>query len=141
MYLIGLIRHVPINGGVIIMPIVDMRFENGIFFAREYGQIEEGDAQLWADTLRSYAQASPAPIVVLVDAREVTAVTRAAGEVFAQATQTPNVRVSAVAAGSAVMAQVSRNITLHAKRNSSYIFMDFDEALNFAKEQAARIDG
>lgn len=121
------------------MPISNMYFKDGIFFAKESGIVNEADAREWVAELKRYAQESPVPIIALVDALEVTAITRTAEQVFAEGSKTANVRLSSVAAGSAMMAQVSRNISLRAKRGSSYIFMKMEEARRFAEEQASLI--
>ena len=78
------------------MPIIDIQFENGVFFAREVDYITADDAHNWARALGHYAAANPMPIVALVDAREVTAISNDARRVFAMASETSNVRVAVV---------------------------------------------
>ena len=88
------------------MPITDVQFDNGIFFAREVDYITGDDAHNWARVLGHYAANSPMPIVAMVDAREVTAISNDARRVFAMASETSNVRAAVV-----VVNQINRLAT------------------------------
>jgi hypothetical protein len=119
------------------MPILDVQFENGIFFAREVDYITEDDAHNWARALGHYAAASSKPIVALIDAREVTAISNDARRVFAMASETSNVAVAAV-----VVNQVNRLATQQSritallsavrKTHDTYFFESLAEAEEFA---------
>ncbi len=121
------------------MPIVDIQFENGIFFAREMDYITGDDAHHWARTLGHYAAASPMPIVALVDAREVTAISNDARRVFAKASETSNIRAAVV-----VVNQINRLATQQSritallsavrKTHDTYFFESLVEAEEFIRQ-------
>jgi hypothetical protein len=118
------------------MPIHDMHFANGIFFAREVGHINRADAELWLQQVRRYTAESPTPIVALIDAREVTHVAVQARRLFVIASKLPNFRVTAIAAKSVGNMQTSRIIGMMAERDHTHVFETFEEAYHFAVEQA-----
>jgi predicted alpha/beta hydrolase family esterase len=115
------------------MPVQDTSFENRIFFAREVGNIDQADAEAWTMALRRHAQASPQPIVALVDALSVTSVTAAARKIFAQASQTPNLLLVAVATKDLPVTQTARVIGLMGKRGATHVFASLEEAREFAQ--------
>ncbi|HLV37343.1 MAG TPA: hypothetical protein VKY59_19645 [Spirillospora sp.] len=122
------------------MPVVDLRFEDGIFFAREADYISGDDARVWARHLADYAASSPTPIVALVDAREVTAISNEARRVFALASETPNVRVAAVAVNSSnrlatQQARITALLSAVRKSHDTHFFDSLEEAQQFAREQ------
>ncbi len=124
------------------MPITDMHFAHGIFSAQEQGQISAEDALLWVEELRACAAASPLPIVILIDARELTFISTAAQKIFTKAAETPNVKVAAVATGNPVATQLSRIVGLLSRvrqTHDTYVFQTLDEAKQFAQAQARDI--
>ncbi len=118
------------------MPITDMEFKDGIFFCREIGQIEREDAELWAEKVREHAEASPHPIVALVDATEATYITAAAREVFARASAIPGLHAGVVAAKDFRVAQNSRLTALLAVKRHTLIFSNLAEARERAEQLA-----
>ncbi len=121
------------------MPICDMRFETGIFFAKEIGQIYGEEALAWTEELQRYAAQSPVPIVVLIDARELTFISTAAQRIFTKAAETPNVKVAAVATGTPLATQLSRIVGLLSRvrqTHDTHIFNTLEEATQFAQSQA-----
>jgi len=119
------------------MPIADFAFENGIFYCREYGAISRQDAKKWADYARLSAAASPTPLVVLIDATEVTSISVDARKVFAKASHIPNMSISAVAAGTAAASREARLTASIAADPHVYIFPTIEEAQAFAEEKAS----
>lgn len=119
------------------MPITEMSFYDGIFYAREEGVITDVDAQAWADAMQAWAETSPTPIVGLVDARGVTSVTRNAGVILAAASRHPNLFLSAVATDDPRLALTSQTIGAQGKRGGTHIFNSIDEARVFAYEQVS----
>lgn len=118
------------------MPIIDLQFENGIFFAREVDYITGDDAHNWARALGHYAAAYAIPIVALVDAREVTAISNDARRVFAMASETANVRAAVVVVnqGNRLATQQSRITALLSavrKTHDTYFFESLAEAEEF----------
>lgn len=118
------------------MPITDIQFDNGVFFAREVDYITEDDAHNWARALGHYAAVSPKPIVALVDAREVTAISNDARRVFAMASEISNVRVAVVIVnpGNRLATQQSRITALLStvrKTHDTYFFESVTDAEEF----------
>ncbi|MBZ0296327.1 MAG: hypothetical protein K8L99_27450 [Anaerolineae bacterium] len=118
------------------MPIADMHFENGIFFAREVGVVNSDDARLWSEALYNCSRSSHQPIVVLVDALKATTISAEARRIFARASETPNVRIAAVATNNIRVTQQSRIAALLGTiRNSheTHFFTTLEEAEQFAR--------
>jgi hypothetical protein len=120
------------------MPITDMHFKDGIFYAREYGRIEKDDARGWADAVARHASESKAPIVALVDAMEVDYISLEARQVFVRASTIPNLKCAAVAARNLVTAGSARVIAIMAEDNHTHIFPSLEAASAFARKQAER---
>ena len=121
------------------MPITNLCFENGIFSAKESGQISGEDALLWVEALRACAEASTALIVILIDARELTFISTAAQKIFTKAAETSNVKVAVVATGNPVATQLSRIVGLLSRvrqTHDTHVFQTLDEATQFARAQA-----
>ncbi len=114
------------------MPITNMRFDNGVFFAREVGDIDLAAAQEWAANLRLYAESYASPIVALVDAMDIGFVHNDARDVFARASRTPNVRMIAVAVASVLAVEASRSIMMRGEPGKTYCFVTLAEARSFA---------
>lgn len=124
------------------MPITDLRFSEGIFFAKESEQITGEDALMWMETLRSCAEESPVPVVILIDARELTFITTAAQKIFTKAAETPNVKVAAVATGTPIATQLSRIVALLSRVRQTHdtlVFQTMEEAVQFARAQAREL--
>lgn len=110
------------------MPIVDMQFKNGIFYAREFGRIDREDAQAWAQQLAEYASHHPTPIIALVDATEVIHITTDARKIFYKASHIPNFLASVVAAQNIASAQAARVLSLMVDENQTHILPTIEEA-------------
>jgi hypothetical protein len=118
------------------MPIQDIRFEDGIFFAREVGKIDRADAEMWLAEMTACAQASPTPIVILVDAREMSLITPDASKVFTRAAEVPNVRVAAIATTTPLATVMSRTVSLMSqvrRTHQTHVFNSLVEAEHFAR--------
>jgi hypothetical protein len=118
------------------MPIRDMRFENGIFYAKQTGMIDDADAQAWVDAMRTYAASSETPIVALVDAREVEFVSAHASLIFVQGSSTPNVKAAAVVTRTTTTTVKARTIGMMSEphhTHETYVFTSLPEAERFAK--------
>jgi hypothetical protein len=116
------------------MPIIDMTFENGVFYAKEVGQVEKSDAETWARALRGYAATSPTPIVAVIDANEVNFVSAAARMIFAEASKTPKLKAICVGARDMMTMQMARVIGLLGERGRTFVFISMDEARKSAFE-------
>ncbi len=118
------------------MPICDMQFDQGIFFAREIGKIDRADAEAWTEALRQCAASSPTPVVILIDAREMTLIAPDASKIFNRAAETPNVRVAAVATSKPLAAVMSRTVAMLSRvgqTHETHIFNTLEEAERFAR--------
>jgi hypothetical protein len=117
-----------------------MHFENGIFYAREVDYVDAADAREWARRLAECAMLSSLPVVALIDARSLTAVSPEARRIFALAAETPNVRVAVVAVNNAnrLASQQSRIISVLSairRTHDTHFFDSLDEATAFARQQ------
>ncbi len=126
------------------MPVVDIQFQNDILFASEIGYVTADDAQEWVEALNQYAQQSPTPISLLVDASQATTICNDARKIFAKASDTPNVRVSAIVVNPANMrgAQHSRITAMLAsirKTHETHFFDSIDEARQFVNQYNGQI--
>ncbi len=114
------------------MPMSHMRFESGLFFAREVGDILVNDAQEWTTQLRAAAESYCSPIVALVDAMDIGFIYADAREVFVRASRTPNVRIIAVAVSSILAVETARGIAMRSEPGKTYTFVTLAEARSFA---------
>jgi hypothetical protein len=118
------------------MPIRDMRFEDGIFYAKQVGLIDETDARTWVDALKAHAAASATPIVALIDARDVEFVSASASLVFVDGSSTPNVKAAAVVTRTTTTTVKARTIGMMSESHhthDTYVFTSLAEAEKFAK--------
>ncbi len=109
------------------MPITDYSFQDRIFFAKETGTITAEDAQEWADKLAEAAQASPLPIVALVDAMQIGSLGSTAARIFERASYTDNL-LAVVVATHAGAALTSRTIGLLGRRGGTIVLATLDAA-------------
>ncbi len=121
------------------MPILDMSFENGMFFAREVGTVDGNDARKWVEALQRCAKVSATPVVILVDALHATTINAEARRIFAQAAETPNVRIAAIACKDLRVTQQSRIAVLMGSVRSTHethFFDTLEEATQFARNHS-----
>lgn len=116
------------------MPIVDMSFKDGIFFAREYGRVDKADAKVWAERLSHHCMISSVPVVAVIDALDVKYISTEARQIFVKASKIPNFKLSAVAAKALVTAQTARIIAMMSEENHFHVFGSLSEAEYFALE-------
>jgi hypothetical protein len=109
------------------MPIIDYRFQDRLFFAKEIGDISAEDAQTWADKLNESAALAGVPIVALVDALDVKNISVRAIDIFAKASYTHHV-IAVVVATNAKVRATSTNIGLLGKRNQTVVFHTLEQA-------------
>lgn len=122
------------------MGVCDLAFENGLFFAREFGHISADDAKHWAESLLHCAKSSPVPIVILIDALQASSISTEARRIFAMASETPNVRVAAIATSNMLVEQQSRMTALMCSvrhSHETHIFRTLVEAEEFAVNHLA----
>jgi hypothetical protein len=118
------------------VPIRDMRFEGGIFYAKQTGLIDEGDARSWVEALQWHASNSLTPIVALVDAREVEFVSHNASHVFVEGSSTPNVKAAVVVTRTTTTTVKARTIGLMSEPRHTHettVFTSMALAEKFAK--------
>lgn len=114
------------------MPITDYQFENRIFFAKESGVISTDDAQTWSDRLKDVLQTSDLPVVVVVDAMDVTLVHNAAKQIFIESASFDNLLTSIVATNRVVTIQ-AKSISMGRKQGRTLIFTSPTIALKEAE--------
>jgi hypothetical protein len=116
------------------MPITNLHFEDGIFFAEEVGNISKEEAEQWVALLTEHARNSPTPIVAVVDALQAGYVTAPARQLFADASFTPNLIAVCVAAQNVVVATAGL-IGMMGEHNRTYVFYSVAEARAYAEER------
>lgn len=114
------------------MPIGNYRFEGRIFSAIEQGILLQEEAEAWEQSLASFAEVAPLPVVALVDAREARNATAGAMVAFVRATRLPNVLavVVVVTERNATVAQV---VARTGEAGKTHLFYDMDEAERFVR--------
>jgi hypothetical protein len=117
------------------MPITQMYFKGGVFFAKEVGRIGREDARSWSETVREYTDSSPTPIAAVVDALEVTFVTSEARQIFVRCSHIPNFAVGAVATQDSAITYTAHVIGAMSERGHSFVFPTVEEAWDFAVEK------
>lgn len=53
------------------MPIHNMSFDDGVFFARQVGYVDQVDGRMWGSALKKWSKTSDTPIVAIVDMQDV----------------------------------------------------------------------
>lgn len=121
------------------MPVTDFHFADGIFYAREYGRLDERDALQWAEQAAHYAHLSPQPIAALVDARELVSMTAAARHVFAQASAIQGLYIGAIVTQNFHIAQSAHFINKLSVDKHTVVFDDMQEAERFLKRKLTHL--
>ena len=115
------------------MPFADMYAEEGIFYAKAIGRIDQNDCDLWVQELRMFAQSSFSPVAAMVDAREVQFISPAARALIADATRIPRVRAIVFAAKAEWLTQVLHEIGKSGERGRTQVFPTPKEAASYAQ--------
>lgn len=123
------------------MPVTDFHFQDGVFYAREQGDVDAGDAQEWADHVLRYASECPHPIAALIDARSVKRINAEARQIFAHATNIPNLSCAVVVTGDFKVVQNARMINMLSDAKHTHIFTTMDEAVRFLTHKLQRFNG
>ena len=118
------------------MPIINIHFEEGVFYCKEVGEITPDDATRWANYAERFAEESPYPIVALIDATECTFVTAKARAIFARASAMPNLAHAAVAVTDFKVKQSVHLIAMMALQKHTQVFDTIEAAAQFAYQQA-----
>jgi hypothetical protein len=92
------------------MPIHKMHFEDGVFASKSVGYLDNVDARMWANALRTHADNSPFPITAVLDVLEVNRICPTVTQILTTALTNPNVRMVVLATGGSISAQKARVI-------------------------------
>lgn len=115
------------------MPIKDCYIEDRIFFAHESGLLTPSDAMVWVSYLEQQPITPDAPVVAIVDAREVTQVTGDAMFVFLQASYCSKLLAVLVVSSVYNMAMAHAFADL-GEEGKTHIFTSYEKALAFAHD-------
>lgn len=124
------------------MPISDIRFEGGIFAARQYGIVEAAEAEAWVASLQQVANASPNPIVIVVDTQGVESITPAASLAFVRGSATPNIKLAVVITHTNAMTVRAQTISMMSERQSTHethVYESPEAAWRFARASVRQI--
>ena len=117
------------------MPITDVRFEDGIFFCKEEGNINKDDALHWVELATHYVrERNGEAVVAVIDAFGVKAVSLDARNIFAQSTNRTGVIAAAIATNQFTTTQTARVIGLTSTERHTYVFRTLEEATDFARQ-------
>ena len=116
------------------MPLGNVEFKDGIMYCTEAGRIDITDARKFERALMRYANISPIPIVVFIDARSVETITQEAIQAFTRTALIPNVKVNVVVTYESII-QTVRHIGLKNRKKNTIIFDDWREAHDYALSQ------
>ncbi len=118
------------------MAVKHLSFEQGILKIHEAGRIGAADAQHFEQLVYEHANANRTPIVVLIDAREVDIITPEANQGFIRAASIANVKLYVVATDGLVITQAANILALRNPRKNTIIFESWEDAVDYAYEQA-----
>ncbi|MEL6270648.1 MAG: hypothetical protein AAFV33_21820 [Chloroflexota bacterium] len=119
------------------MPVIDFTVCENVLSCREVGRVDSEDARTFAGVVAEAAEGSPYPIVVFIDARETEFISPDAANVFVQSAEvTDNVACYVVTTQDLIIKQTSRILGMRNRRGNTHIFDNYEEAIDFAWEQA-----
>jgi hypothetical protein len=117
------------------MPIHKMQFEDGVFAAKSVGYLDNVDARMWANALRTHAENSPFPITAVLDILEVSRICPTVTQILTTALNNPNVRMVVLATGTSISAQKAKIIDQLCQLQSLRIAADVEDARRLAGVQ------
>ncbi|MFW5691473.1 MAG: hypothetical protein ACOCXZ_03125 [Chloroflexota bacterium] len=123
------------------MPIHNMNFESGVFFARQVGYVDDVDARMWGNALKNYAQNADLPVVAVVDMREVDRLVPTVTRVFSGLLSAPNLAGIAIVAGELMGSRNARVLSKLCELENVRVFSTIDEARAFARMQVKPVFG
>lgn len=121
------------------MPITEMTLDGGIFYVREEGEITKEDAVDYTMELISHCEQQPSPIVILIDAMDVTSVSMDARKIFARVTSDQNHDQAYVACGSLNIVQAARVIGLMSKDRKTHVYRSLETARDHATQRVEQL--
>jgi hypothetical protein len=119
------------------MAVIFQSFESGVLIIKESGRVGATDAQAFEQIIDQYATTSPVPIVLLIDAREVSVVTPDASRIFVRTASLPNIKLHVVATKGLVVTQAANILALRNPRKNTVVFEDWQYAVDYAYEHAS----
>ncbi len=115
------------------MPIHNMNFEGGVFFAKQVGYVDDVDARMWMSALKKYANASHSPIVALVDMREVDRLCPTVLRIFTAIQDMGNVIGIALIASEQMNSRNAQVMSKLSVMGGLRVFSTLDEGRSFAR--------
>jgi anti-anti-sigma regulatory factor len=120
------------------MPIHKMQFQDGVFYAKQVGYVDDTDFRMWLTALRKYAKNSDQPIMAVMDISEVDRMAATAPKLLADALSSANVRGLAIAAGGLMSSQMSRVMGAIGEMNGVRVFNAVDDARRYVEGRLAQ---
>lgn len=117
------------------MPIHKMHYDSGVFFAKKVGYIDAVDIRMWANALSNYATEAGAPVVAVVDLREVDRLCPTVLKVFAAILKTANLRGVALVTSDMMASRNVRVIEKLAQFPDVLLFSTLADAQGYAARQ------
>jgi hypothetical protein len=121
------------------MAISEIRFVDGVFYCKESGTLTEDDAQLWATKAREFTRRHDAPVIALIDARDLKQVTRPARRILAEATAISDLKLAAVVTQNFTARKAADTIDNSASDPHTITFQKMAEARRFVENKARQL--
>ena len=115
------------------MPIHNMNFEGGVFFAKQVGYVDDVDARMWMSALKKYSSASHSPVVALVDMREVDRLCPTVLRIFGALQDMGNVLGVALTASEQMNSRNAQVMSKLSIMGGLRVFSTIDEGRTFAR--------
>lgn len=114
------------------MPIHQMNYENGVFFAKQVGYLDNVDVRMWANALSNHAQDASTPVVAVVDMVEVNRICSTMPRIITDLLTAARIRGVVLVIGDSASSQTTRIISKLSDLGRVCVFPTFDEARRFA---------
>ncbi len=117
------------------MPIHNMKYEGGVFTAKQVGYIDNVDVKMWSNALKKHAKNNDLPLIALIDMREVERLVPTVTKVFAGALASPNVVGVAIIASDTMGSRNAAILSKLDQLNGVRIFSTMEQAAAYARSQ------
>lgn len=114
------------------MPIHNMNYDSGIFFAKQVGYVDHVDIRMWHNALNKYASASDTSTVAVIDMRQIDRLCPTVTKIFTTALAIPNVVGIALIVSDAMYSRNDRVFKSLSELSGIRIFSNLDEGQTFA---------
>jgi hypothetical protein len=123
------------------MPIHKMVLEDGVFYAKQVGYVDNVDGRMWASTLANHAKRAALPLIALIDITEVHRFCPTVVNLISSAVATPNVNAVIIVTGTSLNSQVVKIIDKIGRHSGLHFVPTMEEAILIAAAPPAPPSG